>query len=130
MSVLLVEDDTTIRSSLSEIFEQAGLDVVEAADAADAMAILQNPLQHIEVMVTDLDLGPGDDGIMLAIRARLGLPLLHVIYATGSPERLDDHQFLPRETLFTKPFCPMDLTTAVCALSSPVVVRQPVAVAG
>lgn len=130
MSVLLVEDDTAVRTTLSEIFEQAGLDVMEASDADDAMAILQNPSRHIDVLVTDLDLGPGDDGVMLAIRARLGLPLLHVIYATGSPERLDDHQFLPRETLFTKPFSPVDLTTAVCALSSPVVVRHRAPVAG
>lgn len=103
---------------------------MEASDAEDAMAILQNPSRQIEVLVTDLDLGPGEDGLMLAIRARLGLPLLHVIYATGSPERLDDHQFLPRETLFSKPFNPVDLTAAVCALSSTAAAKHRVAVAG
>jgi CheY-like chemotaxis protein len=130
MSVLLVEDDIAIRSTLIEIFEQAGLDVMEASDADDALAILQNPSRQIDVLVTDLDLGPGDDGLMLAVRARLGQPLLHVIYATGSPERLDDHQFLPRETLFSKPFCAADLTNTVCALSGADAARHRVPVAG
>lgn len=118
MPVLLVEDDEAVRSTISEIFMEAGLQVLEAADAADAMVILGDPSQHIDILVTDLDLGPGDDGLALAAQARRELPLLHVIYATGSPERLTGHDFLPREKLFIKPFSPAALADTVCALSS------------
>ena len=118
MAVLLVEDDALIRLTLGDFFEAAGIDFLEASNAEEALAIIDDPTQHIDVLVTDLDLGVGDNGVSLAIKARLRYPRLQVIYETGSPELLTGRAFSPREQVFFKPFDPVALAAAVSALNS------------
>jgi len=104
MAVLVVEDDTVVRLSLCECLEDAGLEILDAGNAAAALAILEKPPYRIIVLVTDLNLGPGDNGLALAAKARRRLPRLRVVYATGSPEMLRGRQMRPWERLFTKPY--------------------------
>jgi DNA-binding NtrC family response regulator len=117
MAILLVEDDSVVRLTLGEFLEEAGLQVIEASDAENAQAILADPSHGIRVLVTDLDLGAGDDGLVLATKARQRWPELQVIYATGSPEKLTGHSFAPWERVFYKPFNPTALATAVFAVA-------------
>lgn len=117
MTVLLVEDDCVVRLTIGEYLESIGLDVLEAATAAEALNILRNPPRHIDVLVTDLDLGPGDDGLALAAKARRENPGLKVIYATGSPERFIGYRLSEWEQVFLKPFDPSLLGTAVSAVA-------------
>ena len=115
MAILLVEDDPVVRLTLGEFLEEAGLAVVEAGDAEDALALLADRSQDISLLVTDLDLGPGDDGLVLAAKARRRWPELQVIYATGSPEKLEGHSVRPWEKVFFKPFDPAALAAAIFA---------------
>ncbi|RZA16399.1 MAG: response regulator [Proteobacteria bacterium] len=117
MAVLLVEDDPMIRLTLADIFEESGLQVFDAGDSKEALKILNEPNQAIDILVTDLDLGPGDNGIALAHQAKRLLPNLRVIYATGSPEILDGHTFGAWEKVFLKPFYPSFLVAAVVAMN-------------
>ena len=117
MAVLLVEDDPIVRLTLGEFLEATGLEILEAGDADDALAIIGDPTQHITVLVTDLDLGLGDDGLVLAEQARRHLPDLQVVYATGSPEKLTGHSVAAWEKVFYKPFNPNSLATTVLALN-------------
>jgi CheY-like chemotaxis protein len=117
MAVLLVEDDPIVRLTLSEFLEAAGLEILEAGDANDALVIITDPTQHITVLVTDLDLGLGDDGLVLAEQARRHLPDLQVVYATGSPEKLTGRSVAAWENVFYKPFNPNSLATTVFALN-------------
>ena len=117
MAVLLVEDDTLIRLTLSDFFEAAGIECLEASNAEEALAIIDDPSHCIDVLVTDLNLGTGDNGLALAIKARLRWPRLQVIYETGSPELLVGRAFSPREQVFFKPFDPVALAAAVSALN-------------
>ena len=117
MAVLLVEDDALIRLTLGDFFGAAGIDCLEASNAEEALAIIDDPTQHIDVLVTDLDLGAGDNGLALAIKARLRWPRLQVIYETGSPELLTGRAFSPREQVFFKPYDPVALATAVSDLN-------------
>ncbi|MBV1800442.1 response regulator [Siccirubricoccus sp. G192] len=116
MTVLLVEDDTIVRLTMCEFLEEAGLQIVEAGDAEEALALLEEPAHSITVLVTDLDLGLGDNGLMLAAKARQWLPDLQVVYATGSPEKLAGHQVAAWERVFLKPFDLTMLTAAVRVL--------------
>ena len=118
MTVLLVEDDTMVRLTLADFFEDTGIDFLEAGNAEDALAILDDPSQLIDVLVTDLDLGPGDNGLILAIKARQKRPGLRVIYETGSQDMLAERAFSPWEQVFYKPFDPAALAAAVSALNS------------
>jgi DNA-binding response OmpR family regulator len=119
MVVLLVEDDTMVRLTLADFFEAAGCDFLEASNAEDAMTILGDPSQPIDILVTDLNLGPGEDGLALAAKARQRRPELWVVYETGSPEMLANRALAPWEQVFRKPFDPMALAATVSALSQP-----------
>ena len=59
-SVLLVEDEESIRESLVELFESDGVDTVTAATVADAQRFLGNRL--VDLVVTDIRLGAKRDG--------------------------------------------------------------------
>lgn len=116
MAVLLVEDDTAIRLTLAEHMEDLGLQVLDAADAEAALCILRRSPDVITVLVTDLNLGPGENGLALAAKARRRLPGLRIIYATGSPEMLRSHIVRPWERIFIKPFDACRLAVDVQAL--------------
>jgi DNA-binding response OmpR family regulator len=116
MAVLLVEDDTAIRLTLAEHMEDLGLHVLDAADAEAALCLLDQPPGDITVLVTDLNLGPGENGLILAAKARRRVPDLRIVYATGSPELLRGHIVRPWERIFIKPFDACRLANEVQAL--------------
>jgi CheY-like chemotaxis protein len=117
MTVLVVEDNTVVRLTLVEFLEEVGLDVLDVGDAESALEIITDPAQHIDILVTDLDLGPGDNGLTLAATARMHLTDLQIIYATGSPEMFRGHTLALWEKVFFKPFDPFALVATVSALS-------------
>ena len=116
MAVLLVEDDTMVRLTLADFLDEAGLQLQEADNAGQALAILRDPAQPVDVLVTDLDLGGGDNGLALAQQAKQLLPELQVIYATGSPHILEGHPLAAWEKVFIKPFNPSALVAMVTAI--------------
>lgn len=116
MCVLLVEDEAAIRLTLVEFLEDVGLRVLEAEDASTALSILNNSPEIITVLVTDLKLGSGDNGLMLAAKARRKIPNLRIIYETGSPDLLRDRLMRPWERVFIKPFDAGRLASEVLAL--------------
>ena len=119
MCVLLVEDDLLIRCTLIEFLEDAGLHVFEASDASEAIDIMRESNEKISVLVTDLNLGLGEDGLILAEKARLSIPHLRVVYATGNPEMLEGKSMQPWERAFIKPFDPCIFTSEVVLLDRP-----------
>jgi DNA-binding NtrC family response regulator len=116
MTVLLVEDDAIVRLTLADFFEAVGLDFLQAEHAEAALTILEDRSLGIDVLVTDLNLGPGDNGLALAKKARELLPGLRVVYETGSPDMFLGHAFSDWERVFHKPFNPQALVQVVAAL--------------
>lgn len=82
MRVLLVEDDELVRLILAEMLGDAGMSVAEAPDAERALAHTAAPPA---VLVSDVDLGPGMDGVALAAEARRRWPGLRVVLVSGLP---------------------------------------------
>lgn len=103
--VLIIEDDAFIRSTLSALLVHQGFDVIGAIETAEEAIILQQ-LHKPEVLLTDLDLGPGPNGVDIATTLRSRDPNIGVIILTSfSDPRLADirNQDLPRGALyFTK----------------------------
>ena len=103
--VLLVEDDPFIRATLSALISQKGFTVVGVVDTADE-ALLAQKIHHPDVLLADLDLGPGPNGIDIASALRLNNPNLGIIILTTfSDPRLADSRNLelPTGTMyFTK----------------------------
>ena len=84
-------------------------------DPAVGRAHRPQAVEQVVGVEGDLDLGPGDDGLVLAAKARRRWPELQVIYATSSPEKLEGHSVRPWEKVFFKPFDPAALAAAIFA---------------
>ena len=119
MYVLLVEDEALIREMLAEGLADAGFDVAEAPTAEVALVVAAAAGQAGKppcVLVTDVNLGGGMDGLALAAEARRRWPGVGVVVMTGNPANLGGHRPHPREVCLFKPFGPPVLTTAVHGL--------------
>jgi CheY-like chemotaxis protein len=79
--VLVVEDVALIRMTTVDMVEQIGFATAEAADGAEALAVLEND-PAITVLLTDLGL-PGMSGRQLVEEARRQRPNLKIIVASG-----------------------------------------------
>ena len=108
LKILLVEDNEQVRDFGSEILRDAGCDVVQANDAAEALDKLDG--QSIDLMLTDIVM-PGQSGIQLANEVRKTRPDLPIILMTGySDEMLEggvDYPFI------AKPFTATELKSAI-----------------
>jgi DNA-binding response OmpR family regulator len=119
MRVLIVEDEALVRMLVRDLLEEAGFACEEAADAAQALALLDraDPVAMPDLLVTDLNLGPGPDGLAVAAEARRRRPGLRVVYATGNPDMLDRRALPPGDRVFSKPFDAFELAAEVRAMA-------------
>lgn len=83
-TVLLVEDDPSVRLLVREVLNELGYKAVEAAEAQSAIRLL-NSGRKFDLMVTDVGL-PGMSGRQLAEVAREHLPHLPILFVTGYAE--------------------------------------------
>jgi PAS domain S-box-containing protein len=81
-NVLLVEDEAAVRTTIRRQLETLGHRVQVAATAADALPILKGT-DPPDVLLTDVVLGTGMNGIDLADAARVFRPGLPVIFMSG-----------------------------------------------
>ena len=119
MRALVVEDRFLIRMTIRDLLEEAGFECAEADDAAEALALLDSGDWVPDLLVSDYDLGPGPNGMVLTEEALRRLPDLPVLFVTGNPECFDGRAWGPREHLLAKPFLPDDLIEAARALVAP-----------
>ena len=83
-SVLLVEDDESVRLLVRDVLEELGYKATEAADGQQAVRILESG-RRFDLMISDVGL-PGMNGRQLAEIAREHLPDLPVLFVTGYAE--------------------------------------------
>ncbi|WP_242126546.1 ATP-binding protein [Sphingobium sp. Sx8-8] len=103
-SVLVVEDDPSVRLLVGEVLQELGYAAVEASEAAEAIPILKSP-RPIDLMVSDVGL-PGMNGRQLAEVAREHRPQLPILFVTGYAENAAIRaEFLGTNmSMITKPF--------------------------
>jgi DNA-binding NtrC family response regulator len=117
-TVLVVEDEPTVRALAESIVETLGCTILSAANAREAIALLKQD-EPIDILFTDINLPDGPDaidGLGLARKAVELCPGLRVIYTTGHGQTdgmtalfVEDATFLP------KPYTVKRLTEAVLA---------------
>jgi DNA-binding response OmpR family regulator len=113
MDVLLVEDEPSIRDLLHHDLTDAGLSVVPAARAEAGLEAAANDNQPPRVLVTDVDLGPGLDGVALADEAQRRWPTMAVVVMTGDERNLARMSHEMRASCLVKPFNPHRLADRV-----------------
>jgi len=87
-TILVVEDDAIVRMLIVDVLEELEYKVVEADGSEQALEVLQDQTQQINLMMTDVGL-PGMDGRELAKEARRLRPALKVLFASGYAESID-----------------------------------------
>jgi len=83
--VLVVDDEPTVRMLIAEVLSENAYHILEAADGASALRILDSN-QRIDLMVTDVGLPGGMNGRQLADAARQRRNGLKVLFITGYAE--------------------------------------------
>jgi DNA-binding NtrC family response regulator len=119
VDVLLVEDEPLVREILQEDLADAGLCVAEAATAEDALQTAERCWPPPPVLVTDVNLGPGMDGVALAKEMQRRWPQVGLVVMTGDERNVERLPEPLRRSCFVKPFPPSRLVQAVRLLLSP-----------
>lgn len=99
MKILVVEDETAIRTMMVSALKRGGYNIVEAQDGAEALRLLGDGLA-LDALITDIRM-PGADGWAVARAYRERYPDLPVLYVTG---QADDMLPVPGGVLVGKPF--------------------------
>ena len=110
VSILLVEDQPAVRRLTRRILARQGYKIREADNAEAALRILDNQ-SDIDLLLTDIVLPGGVGGVELARRAKVKLPDLKLLYASGyasDPARGDITGRLDAP-LLRKPYKPDEL---------------------
>lgn len=104
-TVMVVDDEPTIRMLLADVLNGQGYTTVEAEEGATALRILQSDAR-IDLLITDVGLPGGMNGRQLADAARVTRPDLKVLFITGYAENaiIGNAQLAPGMQLLTKPF--------------------------
>ena len=114
-TILLVEDETTVRTLAQRILERAGYTVLSARDAPDALEILEKESATIDLLLTDVVMPGGMNGRTLAKTIAASHIELRILYISGYAEdAFGTHEVSePGEGFLRKPFTPGELLTAV-----------------
>jgi CheY-like chemotaxis protein len=116
-TILVVEDDTGVREHVAEVLRTLGYVVLEAQDAATALAAVRQSGTDIDLLLTDIVM-PGMNGRELANEARSMMPNMRILFMTGySQDVIVHHGRLDGDIeLIEKPFRIATLAARVQAM--------------
>jgi CheY-like chemotaxis protein len=127
-TILLVEDEPTLRELVQTILRSYQYNVLSAANGVDALELWDKNRGRIDLLLTDLLMPAGMNGHELAAKLRQYEPRLKVIYTSGYSQTMLETDPNHCDGLFlAKPYRPLMLAQlvracldgAVCAGTSP-----------
>ena len=112
-TILLVDDEDSVRRFAGQVLQACGYTVLEASDGLEALAIARNQPGGIDMLVSDIDMF-GLDGQQLAEQVRLQQPRLKVLLVSGHPSDVVSEEMNARRFGFLqKPFTVTSLSRKV-----------------
>jgi CheY-like chemotaxis protein len=113
-TVLVAEDVTAVRHVTRKMLERYGYRVLEAADGATAMRLVESFAEPIDLLLTDVVM-PDINGWDLAERLRKQRPALRVLFMSGyTDDAVVRHGILQDGNAYLqKPFTPVSLARKV-----------------
>jgi two-component system cell cycle sensor histidine kinase/response regulator CckA len=104
-TVLLVEDEESVRQLVRETLESKGYKVLEAENGEAALRIVSNYSDKIDMLITDVVM-PGMSGRELSARLCASRPQTKVLYLSGYTEDAIGHEGVvdPHTVFLQKPF--------------------------
>ncbi|MCJ2021730.1 PAS domain S-box protein [Methylobacterium sp. E-065] len=113
-TVLVVDDEPTVRMLVTEVLEDLGYAAIEAADGVSGLKVLESDVR-IDMLITDVGLPGGMNGRQMAEAGRRHRPDLKVLFITGYAENaaLNHGHLGPGMRVMTKPFALEALATRI-----------------
>jgi two-component system cell cycle sensor histidine kinase/response regulator CckA len=104
-TILLVEDEPALRTVTGAMLQRGGYSVLEAANAAEALAVAEGHAGQIDLLLTDVIM-PGMNGPALAAKLARTRPQMRVLFISGYTGSYVAHRGLIEESslLLQKPF--------------------------
>ena len=104
-TILVVEDNEKLRQTVVRQLVSLNYDVVSAADADDALTLLQN--RRVDVLLTDVVMPGSSDGFALAREVTARWPATRIVFTSGFAEtKLNGNAASPTPPvrILTKPY--------------------------
>jgi PAS domain S-box-containing protein len=104
-TVLIVDDEPSVRMLVTEVLGELGYTAIEAADSVSGLKVLQSDVR-IDLLITDVGLPGGMNGRQMTDAARQRRPKLKVLFITGYAENaaISNGHLEPGMHVLTKPF--------------------------
>jgi CheY-like chemotaxis protein len=99
-TVLVVEDEVLVRLMIAEELRSAGFQVIEAADADEALAVLAH-IADVSVIFSDVRMPGSMDGLELAKKVRADFPEIRIVLASGNVAAVTS---VDHDGFFLKPY--------------------------
>ena len=120
-TVLLVDDEPSVRAITRRLLERAGYRVLEAADGHEALSIAEQRDLRLDLLLTDMVM-PGLSGQQVVVRFRAtrpGVPIVGITGYAGESPQVAAAEEAGLSGLVTKPFSGDALIRAVAAACHP-----------
>ena len=103
--VLVVDDEPQMRSLVKVLLADDGLDTIEAGDGCSAFATARKLDGEISLVVTDINMPCGLDGLDLAAAVKCTFPGVPVLVVSSRPSPAADRNSIdPGYEFLKKPF--------------------------
>src|SRR5262245_30019808 len=105
-TVVVVEDDESIREMISVLLDESDYDVIQCESGEAAELVLDRVGSRVALLLTDVQLAGHMNGAELARRAKQRFPDLGILVTSGAPLQ----ESLPTGAAFlAKPWSPLDI---------------------
>lgn len=114
-TILIVEDEMPIRKMLRAFLSKLGYSIIEAGTGHEALRVWQENAKKIDLLITDVVMPDGMNGIELARKLQEKKPDLKVIYSSGySPDLMrSENANLEKRIFVAKPYSLNELAQVV-----------------
>jgi two-component system, cell cycle sensor histidine kinase and response regulator CckA len=114
-TILVVEDEPTLRSLVRKVLERSGYAVIESSSGLAALELWAKSKPQIDLLLTDMVMPDGISGLQLAETLKGQNPGLKVIFTTGYSAELMGKDFQIKEgvNFLQKPYPPQTLVQTV-----------------
>ncbi|MBD3647892.1 MAG: response regulator [Pseudomonadales bacterium] len=112
--ILVVEDDEGVLRLVVRMLERAGFKVSSAKGGEDALKIIREGKQEIDLLLTDIVMAQMS-GTELAMHVREAAPDVRVLFMSGYADDMVSftHDMIDHPDILTKPFTASRLTRKV-----------------
>ncbi len=113
-TIVLVEDDSSVRAFAARVLSTAGYQVLEADSAARGLELIEAEDARVDAILTDIIM-PGMNGCELAKRVWATRPQMPVLYMSGYTDQVlrEQEMSLDDGSLLQKPFTASQLLEKV-----------------